>query len=154
MKKLSRKEFCKGVAIGAITGGGAFSPLIGDAAPRLFASPVGTVGRRRAKQETAHTNRFDSNGVSLFCGDSLNFYVQWEAPDVIVSDGAYGILGFEGDTIDHTGVPEWYRAHIEAWSAAAKPFRGFSKNTSTTGLPVPRNAASASSSIIRAMNPS
>ena len=121
MKKLSRKEFCKGVAIGAITGGGAFSPLIGDAAPRLFASPVGTVGRRRAKQETAHTNRFDSNGVSLFCGDSLNFYVQWEAPDVIVSDGAYGILGFEGDTIDHTGVPEWYRAHIEAWSAAAKP---------------------------------
>jgi site-specific DNA-methyltransferase (adenine-specific) len=38
---------------------------------------------------------------------------------VIVSDGGYGVLGFEGDTADHLGLPEWYRPHIEAWSKAA-----------------------------------
>ena len=111
------------MAVGAVTGIGigVLSSSQVNAATCLGSSPIGTVGRKRAKREKAHADRFDSDGVSLFCGDSLDFYAQWDAPDVIVSDGAYGILGFEGDTIDHTGVPEWYRAHIEAWSAAAKP---------------------------------
>ena len=37
----------------------------------------------------------------------------------IVSDGAYGVLGFEGDTSDHTGMPEWYEPHVAAWSKQA-----------------------------------
>lgn len=59
--------------------------------------------------------------TSLSLGDSLDEYVKWEQPTVIVSDGAYGVLGFEGDTSDHTGMAEWYEPHVSAWSKAATP---------------------------------
>jgi len=38
-----------------------------------------------------------------------------------VSDGAYGLLGFEGDTYDHLGIEEWYEPHVKAWSASSTP---------------------------------
>lgn len=59
--------------------------------------------------------------VALYLGDSLEHYSNWEQPTVIVSDGAYGILGFEGDTSDHLDLPHWYEPHIQAWSNAAMP---------------------------------
>src|SRR5437879_3359397 len=59
--------------------------------------------------------------VSLYFGDSLDHYHKWDKPIVIVSDGGYGVLGFEGDTSDHLGLPEWYDPHIAAWSKAASP---------------------------------
>lgn len=59
--------------------------------------------------------------VTLCLGDSLEHYDQWEQPTVIVSDGAYGVLGFEGDTSDHLDLPQWYEPHIQAWSKAAMP---------------------------------
>ena len=117
---MTRHAFCKNAIASATTVLGGMTLCANDVSSMLT-SPIGTVGRRRAKVANAVAERFDTHGISLFCGDSLDCYALWEAPDVIVSDGAYGILGFEGDTIDHTGVPEWYRAHIEAWSAAAKP---------------------------------
>jgi site-specific DNA-methyltransferase (adenine-specific) len=40
---------------------------------------------------------------------------------VIVSDGGYGVLGFDGDTSDHLGLPGWYEPHIKAWAAKATP---------------------------------
>ena len=40
---------------------------------------------------------------------------------MIVSDGAYGVLGFEGDTSDHTGMAEWYEPHVAGWSKRATP---------------------------------
>lgn len=122
MKEITRRRFCKGVASAAkATVLGGASTFLAQNALATASSPIGTVGRSRAKAAVAETNRFNCGGVSLFCGDSLDCYELWDAPDVIISDGAYGILGFEGDTIDHTGIPEWYRAHIEAWSAVAKP---------------------------------
>jgi hypothetical protein len=54
-------------------------------------------------------------------GDSLDLYGHWPSPRVIVSDGGYGILGFEGDTSDHLGLAEWYEPHVEAWSRHALP---------------------------------
>ncbi len=48
-------------------------------------------------------------------------YPAWAPPDVIVSDGGYGVLGFEGDTSDHLGLPAWYTPHIKAWAERAKP---------------------------------
>ncbi len=54
--------------------------------------------------------------VALFLGNSLEHYQNWEQPTVIVSDGAYGILGFEGDTSDHIDLPNWYQPLIEACS--------------------------------------
>ena len=40
-------------------------------------------------------------------------------PTVIVSDGGYGVSGFEGDTVDHLGLPAWYRPHVAAWAQYA-----------------------------------
>ena len=54
-------------------------------------------------------------------GDSLDFYGEWDTPTVIVSDGGYGVLGFEGDTSDHLGLPGWYEPHVAAWSRRATP---------------------------------
>lgn len=81
----------------------------------------GTVGRGKAvtlDSLPTHTHWTDGQ-VSLHLGDSLNHYVQWDTPTVIVSDGAYGILGFEGDTSDHLGIAAWYEPHIQAWSQHA-----------------------------------
>jgi hypothetical protein len=57
----------------------------------------------------------------LFRGDALDAYPDWPAPATIISDGAYGVRGFRGDTTGPDGLPDWYRPHIEAWSAAAGP---------------------------------
>lgn len=55
----------------------------------------------------------------LDCADSREVYDFWDTPSAIVSDGAYGILGFEGDTADHMGIPDWYEDHVAAWSRRA-----------------------------------
>ena len=62
-----------------------------------------------------------NNLVTLQLGDSHDFYSDWPKPTVIVSDGGYGVLGFEGDTSDHFNLPQWYEPHVEAWSKAATP---------------------------------
>jgi site-specific DNA-methyltransferase (adenine-specific) len=31
------------------------------------------------------------------------------------------VLGFEGDTSDHLGLPGWYEPHVSAWAKQAKP---------------------------------
>lgn len=57
----------------------------------------------------------------VYDGDALDAYPNWPTPALIMSDGAYGVGGFPGDPKDAAEVPEWYRPHIEAWSAAAGP---------------------------------
>ena len=64
---------------------------------------------------------WQTDRVRLTLGDSLDHYKNWSDPVAIVSDGAYGILGFEGDTSDHLGLPEWYEPHIREWSCRASP---------------------------------
>lgn len=81
----------------------------------------GTVGRGKTvtlDSLSTHTH-WTGGQVSLQLGDSLNHYAQWDTPTVIVSDGAYGILGFEGDTSDHLGIADWYEPHIQVWSQQA-----------------------------------
>lgn len=82
-----------------------------------------TVGRGKSvkldKQLTFST--WNNSRISLSLDDSIKHYHSWESPTVIVSDGAYGILGFEGDTSDHLDLPEWYEPHIEAWAKFALP---------------------------------
>lgn len=86
-------------------------------------APASTVGRGKAvvlpgPSGVAH---WQGGGAEAWLGDALDHYASWPAPDVIVSDGAYGVLGFEGDTSDHLGVPEWYAPHVERWAERAKP---------------------------------
>lgn len=88
---------------------------------RLGAAPTSTVGRAKAVTLTTQPKaaRFSNDSVDLSLGDSLEHYDRWDTPTVIVSDGAYGVLGFEGDTSDHLDVPAWYEPHVQAWSARA-----------------------------------
>lgn len=92
-------------------------------AQRKKTAPTSTVGRGKAVtlETRPHADRWTDGDVTLCFGDSLDLYSQWSTPTVIVSDGAYGILGFEGDTSDHLGIPDWYEPHIRAWSQYATP---------------------------------
>lgn len=54
-------------------------------------------------------------------GNVSDVYDEWPAPDLIVSDGAYGVRGFRGDTTDATDLAEWYQPHVAEWSKRAKP---------------------------------
>ena len=85
--------------------------------------PTSTVGRGRVVAPiTRQISSSWSDGHIFACfGDSLDAYQNWPTPTAIVSDGAYGVLGFEGDTLGHLDIPEWYEAHIEAWAKAATP---------------------------------
>jgi DNA modification methylase len=86
-------------------------------------TPTSTVGRAKALVLGTRPARglWTGGGAEVSFGDSLDRYDAWDAPDVIVSDGAYGVLGFEGDTSDHLGIPEWYEPHAAAWARRAKP---------------------------------
>jgi len=77
-----------------------------------------TVGRGKAiiRNETPDENHWASHGLDVSFGNSLDCYSKWETPTCIVSDGAYGVLGFEGDTSDHLGIPAWYEPHVASWS--------------------------------------
>lgn len=57
---------------------------------------------------------------TLYRGDALDAYSSWDTPDLIISDGAYGVGGFPGDPKTPKGLAEWYAPHIEAWSKRAK----------------------------------
>lgn len=85
--------------------------------------PTSTVGRGRAVQKVVslEDTHWSHRLVDIRMGDSLDFYSSWEQPTAIVSDGGYGILGFEGDTYDHLNLPQWYEPHIKAWAEAATP---------------------------------
>src|SRR5260370_25939026 len=85
--------------------------------------PPSTVGR--AKAITAHAKGketiWSDESTTVQLGDSLGLYGGWPEPTAIISDGAYGVLGFEGDTSDHLELPLWYEPHIRAWSTYAHP---------------------------------
>lgn len=57
----------------------------------------------------------------LHVGDALDAYDRWPTPVTIISDGAYGVRGFHGDTEDADGLTDWYEPHVRRWSAAAHP---------------------------------
>ena len=57
----------------------------------------------------------------FYHGNVSDKYKEWPSPDVIISDGAYGIRGFRGDTSDASGLKDWYQPHLLAWAKAAKP---------------------------------
>ena len=63
----------------------------------------------------------DGHDVEMFCDAIEQARNEKEKPTAIISDGAYGILGFEGDTSDHMGLPDWYEPHIKKWSELSTP---------------------------------
>lgn len=82
-----------------------------------------TVGRGKAiiREEPLEFERWSDEFVDVQCADALDCYSGWPQPTAIVSDGAYGVLGFEGDTSDHLDIPQWYEPHVREWSKVASP---------------------------------
>jgi site-specific DNA-methyltransferase (adenine-specific) len=86
-------------------------------------TPTSTVGRGRTVKtiEVSEVSVWKDELIFVELGDSAELCAQWDTPTVIVSDGGYGVLGFEGDTSDHLGLPAWYEPNIAAWSKHATP---------------------------------
>ncbi|MCP9496579.1 MAG: DNA methyltransferase [Pyrinomonadaceae bacterium MAG19_C2-C3] len=59
--------------------------------------------------------------AQIECANALTLYEQWDAPTVIISDGAYGLSLFPGDPATSDELAEWYAPHIAAWSRYALP---------------------------------
>lgn len=89
----------------------------------LAAARASTVGRGKAVvlAQGPTADVYADDRVSLHFGNSLSLYASWGRPVAIVSDGAYGVLGFDGDTSNHVDVPRWYEPHARAWARAARP---------------------------------
>ena len=58
---------------------------------------------------------------TLYEGPAEDVYDDWDTPDIIVSDGAYGVGGFPGDPRTPDGLEAWYADHVVAWSKRAHP---------------------------------
>ena len=72
------------------------------------------------KSENNYTS-YNSSNIRLFNEDVMKLYDLWDTPTVIISDGAYGVSGFPGDTKNYKDLPEWYEPHIKKWSEKATP---------------------------------
>jgi site-specific DNA-methyltransferase (adenine-specific) len=100
-----------------------YGPVMNEHSKTLRRPPTSTVGRGRAIKTRIEpaAESYSDELVTVQLGDSAVLCRNWETPTVIVSDGAYGVLGFEGDTSDHLDMPQWYEPHVAAWSERATP---------------------------------
>lgn len=81
------------------------------------------MGRIVTQENVPFSEVYRSYGgeISIYLGDSLRLYDQWDPPVVIISDGPYGIAGFPGDLPTPDNLAEWYEPHIQKWSEKATP---------------------------------
>ena len=79
---------------------------------RLFAPPGGN-GQRVPRRGDV----FRREAVAIHFDSAERFYEQWPSPVCIISDGPYGVSGFPGDEHKTESLVEWYRPHVQAWSA-------------------------------------
>ncbi len=77
--------------------------------------------RRLAPNVSMEETDVNQPAYLLHRGDALRAYGRWPVPAAIISDGAYGVRGFHGDTVGVGGLVNWYRPHVQAWSEYAKP---------------------------------
>lgn len=103
-----------------LNGAAVIAPSAVQPPKKLSTSTVGR-GKAISLKKAPEIHQWHNEYVSLLLGDSVQYYSDWDRPTVIVSDGAYGILGFEGDTSDHLDLPRWYEPHIAIWSEKALP---------------------------------
>lgn len=56
---------------------------------------------------------------TLYPGPAQVTYHVWPSPDLIISDGAYGVGGFPSDLRTPEKLEDWYADHVVAWSRYA-----------------------------------
>lgn len=59
--------------------------------------------------------------VNIYNENSINLYHKWSSADTIISDGAYGVGGFEGDPKTPHTLPKIYEEHVKLWYEFSKP---------------------------------
>ena len=59
------------------------------------------------------------NKINLYNSPVEKMYDQWPSPDLIFSDGPYGLNFFDEDYSSKKKMLNWYIPHIEAWSMRA-----------------------------------
>lgn len=53
---------------------------------------------------------------NIYLGNSLDYYDHWTEPMVIISDGPYGISGYDGYLSKVDDLPKIYEEHIKKWT--------------------------------------
>ena len=68
-------------------------------------------------------SKYTRGNISIYNGDALTLYKEWETPTMIMCDGPYGIngFGFKGDLLSPDGLAEWYEPHIKEWTEFSTP---------------------------------
>ena len=64
---------------------------------------------------------FTLENVTIYHQDAALVYQDWPTPDVIISDGGYGVSGFKGDAREPAELKAWYLGHIQSWSRSSRP---------------------------------
>lgn len=75
----------------------------------------------RCAIDSRRTLNMSEGQFTLHEGTAQETYDDWPAPDLIISDGAYGVGGFPGDPRTPDGLQDWYAEHVAAWSKRAHP---------------------------------
>jgi len=65
------------------------------------------------------SKRYQRGDVEILFDHAENQYANWPDPICIICDGPYGLSGFPGDLHDSTGLADWYRPHVHAWTSKA-----------------------------------
>jgi len=69
----------------------------------------------------AEQRMFKLENVTIYHQDAALVYQDWPTPDVIISDGRYGVSGFKGDAREPAELKAWYLGHIQSWSRYSRP---------------------------------
>ena len=78
--------------------------------------------RGRVKASPAPCEQLARFGAAtLHHADALTCYESWKAPQLILSDGPYGLGLFPGEAPTTTGLAETYAPHAAAWAQHALP---------------------------------
>ena len=59
------------------------------------------------------------SSIHLCFGDALSHYDEWDSPTLVISDGPYGLNGYDGDLRRPDQLPAWYEPHVAAWTCRA-----------------------------------
>lgn len=62
------------------------------------------------------------SSIRLCFGDALSHYDQWDPPTLVISDGPYGLNGYDGDLKRPDQLPAWYEPHVAAWTRHATAY--------------------------------
>lgn len=63
--------------------------------------------------------RFKSG--TIYHSNFLDCYQSWKSPNIIISDGPYGVGGYSTDLKSVKGLAEWYEPFLKVWHEKALP---------------------------------